>query len=462
MKKVTYGGPESRDARDIIAKPGDERYETGRRAFNLMADQHPALVALPVDEQGVAFAIRSAVESGMTVAPQRTGHGATTLGSLDNTLLLRTDLMNRVNVDSLERRARVQAGSCWGDVVPAASDLGLAALHGSSPGVGVVGYTLSGGISWYVRRYGLASDHVRAIELVTADGQLRRVDHESEPALFWALRGGGGRYGVVTALEFDLLPVPELYAGALFFPWERSGEILHAWHAWALGVPDELTSVARILQLPPLPQIPAPLRGNSFIVIEAVYLGSETNGIELLSPLRRLGPAIDTIAEVTPAAISDLHMDPREPVAADDQHQLINTLPSRAIDDLVRVAGPGSRSPLLSFELRHLGGALEHRDPDCGPLASAQGAFATFGVGLTPNAKAVESVRERFAMVRNALQPYDVGYALPSFTLHSADPSLFFDPATIARLEAVRRDVDPHGVFSSNRARTQRGDASSS
>jgi FAD/FMN-containing dehydrogenase len=190
LRDIAPGGPENRDARGIIAKPGDERYETGRRAFNLMADQHPALVALPVDEHGVAFAIKSAVKAGMTVAPQRTGHGATTLGSLENTLLLRTDLMNGVEVDTLERRARVQAGSCWGDVVPAASDLGLAALHGSSPGVGIVGYTLSGGISWYVRRYGLASDHVRAIELVTADGQLRRLDHASEPELFWALRGG--------------------------------------------------------------------------------------------------------------------------------------------------------------------------------------------------------------------------------------------------------------------------------
>jgi len=299
-----------------------------------------------------------------------------------------------------------------------------------------------------VRRYGLASDHVRAIELVTADGQLRRLDHASEPELFWALRGGGGRFGVVTALEFDLFPAPELYAGALFFPWERSGEILHAWHAWTLGVPDELTSVARILQLPPLPQIPDPLRGNSFVVIEAVYLGSETKGIEFFSLLRRLGPVIDTITEVAPGAISDLHMDPREPVAADDQHQLIKNLPSTAIDDLVRVTGPGSGSPLLSFELRHLGGALEHRNPDYGPLALGNGAFATFGVGLTPDAQAVESVRERFAMVANALRPYDAGYALPSFTLHSADPSLFFDFATIARLEAVRIDVDPHGVFS--------------
>ena len=448
MRDIAPGGPENRDARGIIAKPGDERYETGRRAFNLMADQHPALVALPVDEHGVAFAIKSAVKAGMTVAPQRTGHGATTLGSLENTLLLRTDLMNGVEVDTLERRARVQAGSCWGDVVPAASDLGLAALHGSSPGVGIVGYTLSGGIGWYVRRYGLASDHVRAIELVTADGQLRRLDHASEPELFWALRGGGGRFGVVTALEFDLFPTPELYAGALFFPWERSGEILHAWHAWTLGVPDELTSVARILQLPPLPQIPDPLRGNSFVVIEAVYLGSETKGIEFFSLLRRLGPVIDTITEVAPGAISDLHMDPREPVAADDQHQLIKNLPSTAIDDLVRVTGPGSGSPLLSFELRHLGGALEHRNPDYGPLALGNGAFATFGVGLTPDAQTVESVRERFAMVANALRPYDAGYALPSFTLHSADPSLFFDFATIARLEAVRIDVDPHGVFS--------------
>jgi FAD/FMN-containing dehydrogenase len=442
---VPYAG------RDVLAGPGEERYEIGRRAFNLSADQRPERVALPRDEQDVIFAVRFAAEFGMSVAAQRTGHGATRRESLENTLLLRTDEMTNVTIDPRERYARVQAGARWEDVVPAASELGLAALHGSSPDVGVVGYTLGGGIGWYARRHGLAADHVIAIELVTADGQLRRVDQASDPELFWALRGGGGNLGVVTALEFELLPVTELYAGALFFPWERSDEVLHAWNHWKSSVPDELTSLARILQFPPLPQIPEPLRGNSFAIVEAAYLGSEANGARLMDPLRRLGPTLDTLAAVPPVDTSELHMDPREPVAFTDDHQLLEQLPDKAIDELISLVGPGSGSPLLTFELRHLGGALARPETGHGALGAVRGEISSFGAGLTPDASASQAVREHLAMVRNALEPYDTSYALSNFTLEPAEPSRFFEPATLARLEHVRRATDPHGVFSSLR-----------
>jgi FAD/FMN-containing dehydrogenase len=436
---------------DVLAEPGEQRYETGRRAFNLSADQRPERVALPRDEQDVIFAVRFAAEFGMSIAAQRTGHGATKLESLENTLLLRTDEMTNVTIDPRERHARVQAGARWEDVVPAASRLGLAALHGSSPDVGVVGYTLGGGIGWYARWHGLAADHVSAIELVTADGQLRRVDQATDPELFWALRGGGGNLGIVTALEFELLPVTELYAGALFFPWERSDEVLHAWNDWKSTLPDELTSLARILQFPPLPQIPEPLRGNSFAIVEVAYLGSEANGAEVMDPLRRLGPALDTLAAVPPVDISELHMDPREPVAFTDDHQLLEHLPDKAIDELISLIGPDSGSPLLTFELRHLGGALSRPKAGRGALGAVRGEVSTFGVGLAADPSASQAVREHLAMVRNALEPYDTGYALSNFMLQPADPSRFFEPATLARLEQVRRSTDPHGVFSSPR-----------
>lgn len=448
MNRTTHESRVADPSRGVLAGPEEEGYESGRQAFNLTIDQRPDYVALPRTERDVISTVQFAVERGMRIAPQRTGHAAASLRTLENTVLLRTDHMTAIDIDARERTARVQAGARWADLVPVASDLGLAALHGASPTVGIVGYTLTGGLSWYSRNYGLAANHVRAIELVTADGRLRRVDHEHEPDVFWALRGGGGGLGVVTAVEFELLAMPELYAGALFFPWERSGEVLHAWKRWVPSVPEELASVTRILRFPPLPQIPEPLRGNSFALVEAVHQGSETSAAELLQPLRRLGPAIDTFAKIAPAGISDLHMDPQEPVPFTEDHQLLRDIPNEAIDELVRLLGPDSNSPLLSFEVRHLGGALARQDPQHGALGLVPGTFLTFGVGLTPNADAAETIRERLAIVRRTLETYDAGYALPGFTLRPTGPSRFYNPATLARLQRVRRELDPHAVFS--------------
>src|SRR5262249_26133804 len=159
-----------------------------------------------------------------------------------------------------------------------------------SPTVGVTGYTLGGGIGWLARRYGLAANSVTAAELVTPDGRFVRTDADREPDLFWAVRGGGGSVGGGTALEMRLDPGRELYAGALFCPIQRAAEVLHAWRAWTGTVPDELTSVGRILRLPPVPEVPEPLRGRAFALVEAACLRDADTGSELLGPLRRLGP----------------------------------------------------------------------------------------------------------------------------------------------------------------------------
>ncbi len=178
-----------------------------------------------------------AAERGQQIAAQATGHNAGPLGSLENAILLRTDRMRGVTIDAQARIARVQAGAVWLEVVEAVARHGLAVLAGTSPNVGVVGYTLGGGLSFLGRKYGLATNNVQAIELVTADGRFVRADRDSEPDLFWALRGGGGSFGVVTAIELRLFPVTEVYAGLLWYPIEREGEVLPAWR--------ELTQAAR-------------------------------------------------------------------------------------------------------------------------------------------------------------------------------------------------------------------------
>ena len=222
------------------------------------------------------------------------------------------------------RTARVGAGVLWSDVVGPASEQGLAALHGFSPDVGVVGYTLGGGL-------GLVRPRPRP-RLERGDrggrrpwptGRVSRADADHEPDLLWALKGGGGNLGVVTALEFDLVPVPELHAGTLFFPWERSSEVLHAWHAWTAQAPEAATSVGRMISLPPLPELPDELRGRSFATVEIALLGSEAEAAELLAPLRALGPEIDTFGPIPPAGLSRMHMDPAAPLPYRSTHLLI-------------------------------------------------------------------------------------------------------------------------------------------
>ena len=231
--------------------PDDEGFDAARQAWNLAADQRPAAVAYASGVDDVAAAVRMAAERGLRVAVQGTGHAAAPMGDLAGTLLLKTMHMTGLEVDPGARRARVEAGVRWGDVAVAAGEHGLVALHGSSPDVGVVGYSLGGGLGWLARRHGLACNSVVAAEVVTADGELRRVGPDEEPDLFWALRGGGGAFAAVTALEFELVPLTEVYAGWLVWEADAGGEVVHAFREWSRGAPRDITTSLRFLHLPP-------------------------------------------------------------------------------------------------------------------------------------------------------------------------------------------------------------------
>ena len=267
----------------------DVNWDLERAAFNILVDQQPAGIALPQSAGEVSDVVRSAAADGKRVAAQSTGHNAEPLGSLAKTVLLRTAGLGGVEIDADAGKAGVGAGALWGDVIPRASEFGLAALHGSAPNVGIAGYTLGGGLSFYVRKHGLACNRVTAMDLVVAGGEQIRVDAKNEPDLFWAVRGGGGSFGVVTALEFDLLRLPEIFAGALLFPAEQAREVLRGWLDWTDGMPEEMTSVGRLMNFPPVPELPDPLRGKSFTVLEVIYCGDPADGPELVAPLRELG-----------------------------------------------------------------------------------------------------------------------------------------------------------------------------
>jgi FAD/FMN-containing dehydrogenase len=451
---MTIAATETLDLiRPALIEPGDATYDAARQAWNLAVDQRPAAVAFPEDEAGVAAVVRYAAANGYRVAPQRTGHNAQAVGSLEDVVLLRTDRLTGVEIDARSRSARVGAATKWEHMLPEASDLGLAALHGSTGDVSVVGYSLGGGLGWYARKHGLAANKVTAVELVTADGELVRATRDEEPELFWALRGGAGNFGVVTALEFDLFEQELDYAGVLFFPWERSGEVLHAWHEWLPTTPDEVTSVGRIMQFPPLPMVPEPLRGRAFALVEAVYVGSEADGKELLEPLRALGPVMDTFAMVPPKEIAELHMDPKDPVPGVTGHRLLGELPAEGIDAFVAAGGPGSGSQLISIELRQLGGALAQSSPEHGAIDTLNAEYAYFGVGIAAGPDATAATEAQLAHVADALAPYDAGRMYANFAEASrVGSSSLFGAETVARLRAVKDAYDPTGLFRANYA----------
>ena len=430
---------------DILLFPGDAGWDDARRAWNLAVDQRPAAVALPETVDDVVAVVEHARLVGLKVAVQGTGHGAG--APLDGTLLVNTSRMAGVEIDPVARVARVAAGTVWGDVVDAAVEHGLTALHGSAPDVGVVGYSLGGGIGWLARKHGLSSSSVLSAEVVTANGEVVRADPETNAELFWALRGGGGSFGVVTEVEIALYPVSELYAGWLVWPAERAEEVLGAWAEWTREAPEEVTSVGRVLPIPPIPEMPEPLRGRQLVVVEAAYLGGESRGRELLAPLRELGPEIDTFGMIPARALTELHRDPPGPVPGRGEGLMLDRLDADAARELVSAAAMDGTSPLLSVEVRHLEGALGRPDPNGGALSHLGAPYVMYAVGVAMSPEAVSAVDERVDAIRSSLAPWLSRSAYFHFAERGVDKSALYPAGVYERLAGIRADVDPEGLF---------------
>jgi hypothetical protein len=423
--------------------PGDPGYDDARRAWNLAVDERPAVVVVAESAADVAQAVRFARSRGMRIAPQGTGHGSGPLEPLQDAMLLRTLRMRGVHIDSAARTVRAEAGAQWQDVTVPVGEHGLAALAGSSPDVGVTGYTLGGGIGWLARCHGLAANSVTAAEVVIPDGHLVRADADHEPDLFWAVRGGGGSVGVVSSLEMTLYPVRELYAGAMFFPIQRSAEVLHAWREWTGTVPEEVTSIGRILRFPPLPEVPELLRGRAFALVEAAYLGDARTGAELIQPLRQLGPEQDTFATIPAPGLQQVHMDPGQPVPSQGDGAFLADFPAAAIDALVAVAGPAADTPLASVEVRHLGGALARPAPGGGAQASVDAKYLMFAGGFTPTAEVAEAVRAHARAVKDALATWHASYDYYNSAETPAQAGAVLPSASYHRLQKIKASYDP-------------------
>ncbi len=436
--------------RGRVVRPEDPEWEVARSAWNLAVDQRPALVAEVADAFDVQAVVRYAAENGLRVAPQSTGHNASPLTDLSDAVLLRTARMAEIEVDPDGRSVRVGAGALWADVTEALAPYGLAALAGSSPDVGVAGYTLGGGYSWLGRRYGLAASSVTAVELVTADGVFRRVDAENEPELFWAVRGGGANVGVVCALEMDVLPIAEVYAGALFFPIARAREILAAYELWSRDLDEAVTSCVRFLRFPPLPELPEPLRGNAFMVVDGAIDEETTRAERLLTPLRELGPVMDTWGPLPVSLLSTIHMDPPAPVPGVGDGLALVDLTPEVIDVLVGHAGPDSGSALLAVDIRHGGGALGRRDPRGGAVDHLPGRFLLFAVGMAVTPEVADVLHHQVAALIDDLQPWADARDYANFREVPVAPTRLFAPGELAALRRLREEHDPRGLLVAN------------
>jgi FAD/FMN-containing dehydrogenase len=409
------------------------------------------MVVFPETTADVAAAVRLARGLEQRIAPQATGHNAEPLGSLEKTILLKTERMRAVTIDPAARSARVEAGVLAGPLAETAARYGLAAVSGTSADVGFVGYTLGGGIGVLSRRFGLASSHVRAVEVVTAGGELVRADHEHQPDLFWALRGGGGSFGVVTAVVTELLPIADAYAGSLWYPIERADEVLCAWRELVqAGPPDELSTIARMMSFPPVPDVPEAVRGKSFALILVYHVGDRAHADRRLEPLRALRPINDNIQTTPMPALSGVAMDPPQPVPVTGDGLTLGDLPAEALNALLKVAGPDAGRRLAIVELRHLEGELARGRPQDGAVTSIPAKHALYAGGFAPTPDIHAASKRQIEAIQLALAPWATRYLNPNFAETRHTPESLWTEQAYQRLRRIKATVDPDDVIRAN------------
>ena len=347
--------------------------------------------------------------------------------------------------------ARIGAGAQWAAITAAAAAHGLCALSGSARDVGAVGYTLGGGVGWLGRRFGLSCNSVEAADVVTADGRRRRVEPGRDDDLFWAIRGGGGSFGAVVALELTLHPVAEVYAGNLIWPIADAPAVLEAFREFAASAPEAFTTSLRLLRLPPLPIVPEPLRGGEWV---NVLVPSPARRRRARPCWTRCAPPPRSSSTTSgPCHLRDLGTiagEPEEPVPALFHHALLDGLPADAAQALLATTGPGSDTPLLQVELRHLGGAVAQPAPGGGALDAIDGEFLLFGLGIRMGPATPAAIHGGLAHLFEALRPWANGRGYLNFAPGGTDSRSLFPADVYRRLAEVRRAVDPDGLFRAN------------
>jgi len=400
-------------------------------------------------EDDVVQAVRFALDHGLRVHVQATGHGAA--GTIDGGLLLITSGLDSVSTDPATHTATIGAGASWRPVVAAAAEFGLTPITGSASSVGAVGYTLGGGLGPLARSHGFSSDYARSFRVVTGLGDLVVADAEHHTDLFWALRGGKAILGVVTAMEFGLVALPEITGGSLFFSEQHIETALRGWLAWTATAPADASTSAAIVRFPPFDEVPEPMRGKTMLTVRFAHPDPELGG-SLADPLRALAPAvIDTIGAMPTTKVDLIHSDPDRPAPIWAQGAMLTADGDDSLiaDAFLDVAGPGVQAPIVALELRHLG---ERTTVDV-PGGSAVGGR---GAGFTVNAIAilvpdlpVEAIDGSWARLLAGLGSRISPVTTINFAGHPS-PEQYpnsWEPEIFERLKRVAAEHDPAGVF---------------
>ena len=425
-----------------VLTPDQPEYDAMSSPWLLTAPMKPAAVAAVRTAEDVAATVRFARKHGCTVGVQATGHGA--VSSLAGHILVVTKGLDEVTIHP-QGWARVGAGVKWGRVLEAVAPYGLAGLNGSTTDVGVVGYTTGGGVGPLARTYGLAADRVRAFDVVTGDGEMRRVTPTEHPDLYFALRGGKGAAAIVTAVEFDLIHLPTFYGGAIYFDAHDAHAVISRWRTWADALPELGTTSFALFQLPEMEGVPPELAGRMTLAIRLAWTGDAQEGRRLLDEIRGVAPVVLDDATLRPyAEIDAVHADPVDPMPVVDPAILLHDFDEEAAETLLATAGPDSGSPQLLVEVRHLGGAYAREAAYPNAFCHRGAAYSLLSVGF-PEMGAVEHSQQLFA----AMAPWDNGMVWPNFGPAHDERSAHraYDEETLRRLADVVRTYDPDGVL---------------
>jgi FAD/FMN-containing dehydrogenase len=422
---------------------GDDGYQAARALWQQMHDPHPALVVEATGPEDVRAALRFAREQGLPFSVQATGHGA--VAPADGGVLVKTTRMAKVEVDAGRRTARVEGGAPWSDVIAAAAPHGLAPLSGTSAAISVAGYTLGGGLGWLSRAYGYAADSVISAEVVTADGDLVTASADEHPDLFWAIRGGGGNFGVATTLEFRLYPVGTVYAGMAMYDAARAADAFTAYREWALDEPDESNTAVMVAQMPDAPEIPEPVRGRRVLMVRGFYAGDAAAAERVLAPLRdAAGPPLMDGMRATTYADAAVMLPTPPPMVSQMYFGLFDELPDEAIAAAVEAEG------VFGVELRHWGGAMARPEPDAAPIGHRDVPFSIVASAQAPDRALAERLKAAVDAAGARLEPYTTGGSFLNFLSDSDRTETAYTPADYRRLREVKSAYDPDNVFAAN------------
>ncbi|TGB18447.1 FAD-binding oxidoreductase [Streptomyces palmae] len=447
----------ARRVRGPVLLPGDEGFAAECAGFQTGVRQEPAVVVGAAQAADVQAAVAFAAARGLPVGVRATGHGLPEAAR--GGLLIGTRRMDTVRVDPAARTAWFAAGARWERVVPEAARHGLAPLNGSAPQVGAVSYTLGGGLGLLSRQYGYAADHVRSIDLVTADGRLRTVTAAGDPELFWGLRGGAAALGVVTGMEVELFPVERIYGGGLMFDTDLVDDLLETYLRWTETVPEQLTSSLGLVPMPDVPAVPKALRGRFVAHVRIAYTGDPADGERLVAPLRAVGPRLtDRLGDMPYRESGRIYSDPTTPHSYRGDNALLGELDAQRLRTVVELAGPGSALPNV-IQVRHLGGALG-RPPAEPNAVGHRGARYLLSVLGMPREGGVEELRAVQRRAFEAVAPVTLGRSLNFlYAQGNADRDTtargsavrgVYEPADLERLARLKAALDPTDLFRHN------------